>query len=219
MNDSPDSNETRSERKRRQVIEAAREHFLANGYERTSMDDIAKTAGVSKQTVYQHFDTKSALLTQVVRSIIGAAGAEADAPIAKLAETDDLTRDLRVYVRAQLRSVIQPAPMRLRRLIVAEAQTFPELAQLFYELGPQSTIDQLTVAMERLHGRKVIVASDPRRAAADLNWLVLSDAINRAMFLGIDEPLTEHQIRTHADHACATFLSAYRTTKPKTARQ
>ena len=63
------------------------------------------------------------------------------------------------------------------------------------------------------------IAPDPRRAAADLNWLVLCDAINRAMFLGIDEPITEQQIRTHADHACATFLSAYRTTKPKTARQ
>ena len=219
MDDVVDLIETRSERKRRQIIAAATEHFLADGYERTSMDDIAKTAGVSKQTVYQHFETKAALLSEVVQSVIGDTGAEADAPIAKLGETDDLTRDLRVYARAQLRAVIQPAPMRLRRLIVAEAQTFPDLARLFYELGPQSAIDQLTVAITRLHDRRLIAAPDARRAASDLNWLVLSDAINRAMFLGIDDPLTEHQIRTHGDHACTTFLSAYRTAKPKTARQ
>ena len=106
--------------------------------------------------------------------------------------------------------VIKPAPMRLRRLIVAEAQTFPVLAQLFYELGPQSAVDQLTVAIARLHERGLLVAPAPARAAADLNWLVLSDAINRAMFLGVDEPLTDHHVRTHADHACDTFLAAYR---------
>lgn len=214
MIDGPEHTESRSERKRRQVLEAATEHFLADGYERTSMDDVARTAGVSKQTVYQHFDTKAALLARVVTSVIETAGVDADAPIADLAESDDLARDLRVYARAQLRSVIQPAPMRLRRLIVAEAQTFPELARLFYELGPKSAVEQLTAVVARLHERGLIAAPDPERAAADLNWLVLSDAINSAMFLGIDEPLTEHHLRTHADHACETFLSAYRPTDP-----
>ena len=219
MMDVPDPNETRSERKRRQIIGAATEQFLALGYERTSMDDVARMAAVSKQTVYQHFDTKALLLTQVVTSVIETTGADADAPIADLAETDDLARDLRVYARAQLRSVIQPAPMRLRRLIIAAAQTFPELARLFYELGPKSTIDQLTPVVARLHERGLITAPDPRRAAADLNWLVLSDAINRAMFLGIDEPLTERHLRTQASHACGTFLSAYRPTDPTAGRR
>ena len=210
MVDIDEQAETRSQRKRRQVLDAATEHFLSDGYERTSMDSVARTAAVSKQTVYQHFETKAALMAHVVMSVIEAAGVDADAPIADLAETDDLAHDLRVYARAQLRSVIQPAPMQLRRLIVAEAQTFPELARLFYELGPQSAIDQLTVVLARLHQRGIIAAPNAKRAAADLNWLVLSDAINRALFLGTDEPLTEHHIRAHADHACETFLSAYR---------
>lgn len=200
---------SRSERKRRQILDAAIERFLADGYERTSMDNVARTAAVSKQTVYQHFDTKAALLAHVVTDVIERTSVDADAPIAALAESDDLSRDLRVYARAQLRWVIQPAPMRLRRLIVAEAQTFPDLAQLFYELGPQAAVDQLGTAIARLHDRGLVAAPDPARAAADLNWLVLSDAINRAMFLGIDRPLTEHYIRTHADHACDTFLAAY----------
>ena len=173
------------------------------------MDDVACRAGVSKQTVYQHFQTKADLLSEVVVSVIAHAGAVADAPIADLAETSDLSRDLRVYARAQLRSVIQPTPMRLRRLIVAEAQTFPELARLFYELGPQSAVGQLSAVVRRLHERALLVAPDAERAAADLNWLVLSDAINRAMFLGVDEPLSEHDLRTHANHACETFLAAY----------
>jgi TetR/AcrR family transcriptional regulator, mexJK operon transcriptional repressor len=209
MVDSDEQAETRSQRKRRQVLEAATAHFLADGYERTSMDNIARTAAVSKQTVYQHFETKAALMAHVVTSVIEAAGVDADAPIADLAETGDLSRDLRVYARAQLRAVIQPVPMQLRRLIVAEAQTFPQLARLFYELGPQSAVNQLAVVLARLHQRGILAAPDAERAAADLNWLVLSDAINRAMFLGTDQPLPEHHIRAHADHACETFLSAY----------
>ncbi|MAT04511.1 MAG: TetR family transcriptional regulator [Acidimicrobiaceae bacterium] len=201
--------ETRTERKRRQVVDAATECFLEHGYERTSMDTVARAAGVSKQTVYHHFDTKADLLRHVVTSVIETAGADADAPIANLAESDDVERDLRAYARAQLRFVIQPAPMRLRRLIVAEARQFPELAELYFELGPRSAIDQLAVVVERLDEREILRVPDPARAAADLNWLVLSDALNRAMLLGSDEPLSEHQIRTRSEHAIATFLAAY----------
>ena len=91
--------ETRSQRKHRAIVEAATEVFLANGYSRTSMDDIARQAGVSKQTVYQHFKSKEQLLTHVVTSIIADAGERADAPIAGLADSVDLVADLRA-VRA-----------------------------------------------------------------------------------------------------------------------
>ena len=47
------------------VVNAARELFLANGVENTSMDDIAKALRVSKPTVYEHFSSKQALLDEV----------------------------------------------------------------------------------------------------------------------------------------------------------
>ena len=43
----------RSARKRQAIMEAATEAFMAKGYSGTSMDDIAKMAAVSKQTVYR----------------------------------------------------------------------------------------------------------------------------------------------------------------------
>ena len=202
--------ETRSQRKHRAIVEAATEVFLANGYSRTSMDDIARQAGVSKQTVYQHFKSKEQLLTHVVTSIIAVAGERADAPIAGLADSVDLAADLRAYAREQLSAVIQPRPMQLRRLVVAEAHTFPELGRLFYELGPQSAVDQLAVVLTRLHERGLLDIAEPRLAAADLNWLIMSDAINRAMLLGSDEPPTPRKINAWADHAVTVFLAAYR---------
>ena len=100
--------------------------------------------------------------------------------------------------------------MQLRRLVVAEAHTFPELGRLFYELGPQSAVDQLAVVLTRLHERGLLDIAEPRLAAADLNWLIMSDAINRAMLLGSDEPPTPREINAWADHAVTVFLAAYR---------
>ncbi len=52
----------RSEEKRRQIMSAAMELFTSNGFEGTSVDDIAAAARVSKQTVYSHFGCKETLL-------------------------------------------------------------------------------------------------------------------------------------------------------------
>ena len=99
MTEVEEPKETRSDRKRRQILEAATEHFLADGYERTSMDDVARRAGVSKQTVYQHFQTKADLLSEVVVSVISHAG---PSPTTDRQPRGDerSARDLRVYARA-----------------------------------------------------------------------------------------------------------------------
>ena len=56
----------RSAGKRQSIIDAATQLFLANGYSRTTMDDIAALASVSKQTVYMHFGDKERLVTEMV---------------------------------------------------------------------------------------------------------------------------------------------------------
>src|SRR3954447_16791169 len=50
---------------RRRIRAAAEELFLANGYVATSMDAIAKAAGVSRQTVFTSFGSKAALLSEL----------------------------------------------------------------------------------------------------------------------------------------------------------
>lgn len=59
----------RSEAKRAAILDAAEDRFLADGYERASMDVIAARAGVSKRTVYDHFGEKSAVYLRVVERV------------------------------------------------------------------------------------------------------------------------------------------------------
>ena len=81
---------SRSVRKRRAILDAATHAFLAAGYSRTSMDDVARLAKVSKQTVYQHFGDKERLVTEVVLAIVTGAGAPVDDEVHRLAASMDL---------------------------------------------------------------------------------------------------------------------------------
>ena len=52
--------------KRRQIMDGARAIFLAQGFDATSMGEIAREAGVSKGTLYVYFDSKEVLFQAIV---------------------------------------------------------------------------------------------------------------------------------------------------------
>lgn len=207
----PSDPPSRHDRKHQVITNAATELFLTNGYTRTSMDDVARRAQVSKQTIYMHFGDKERLLFEIVTSIMTAASDPFDHEIHRLGESDDLAADFRTHAREQLALVMAPRPLQLRRLVTAEAVAFPELGRLFYERGPELTIRNLAAAFGRLHERGLLVVPDPNRAASDFNWLILGEPMNQAMLLGIDDPLPAASLDEWADAAAQRFLAAYRT--------
>jgi TetR/AcrR family transcriptional regulator, mexJK operon transcriptional repressor len=199
----------RSARKRRAILKAATTVFLYNGYLGTSMDEIAALARVSKQTVYKHFADKERLFTEIVTATVDEIADPNTDEVLKLKDAGDLERDLRDFARRQLRAVMEPRLLQLRRLVIGEAGRFPQLGRLFYERGPGRTIDALAIMFERLASRGALELDDPRLAAAHFNWLVMSIPLNQAMLLGEDEPATSAQLRRYADAGVRVFLAAY----------
>src|SRR6202166_2346228 len=63
---------SRGARKKAAILEAAKQVFFANGFVGASMDQVAATAAVSKQTVYKHFSDKEALFREVVTNVVRA---------------------------------------------------------------------------------------------------------------------------------------------------
>ncbi len=204
-----EADQRRSARKRRAITEAATAAFLEHGYRGASMDAIAAAAQVSKQTVYQHFGDKQRLFSQLVAATVQAASDPVHDEVRQLADSGRLEDDLRDLARRLLTLVLQPPMMRLRRLVIAEARRFPELGQVFYELGPGRTIAALAGTFAELARQGRLNAPDAELAATQFNWLVMAHPINRAMLLGDDHPPTTREIRRHADSAVRTFLAAY----------
>lgn len=58
-----------TDRKREAIIQAAISEFRSHGFEITSMDKIAATAGVSKRTVYNHFPSKEELFAEILNQL------------------------------------------------------------------------------------------------------------------------------------------------------
>lgn len=198
-----------STRKRKAIVEAAATTFLQKGYLGTSMDEIATLAGVSKQTVYKHFDDKEHLFSEVVTSTVNEASDPVNAEVLELRDTGDLPADLRDLARRQLALVMQPKLMQLRRLVIAESSRFPELGRTFYDQGPGRTIATLAATFERLAARGLLALHDADLAAAQFNWLVMSAPLNEAMLLGRDHALSGSELERLADDGVRTFLAAY----------
>jgi AcrR family transcriptional regulator len=203
--------ERRSARKRRVIRDAAASAFLSNGYLGTSMDEIAALARVSKQTVYKHFADKERLFSEIVTATVDEIADPNTDEVLNLRDTGNVERDLRRFARRQLRAVMEPRLLALRRLVIGESGRFPELGRLFYDRGPGRTIDALTTMFERLASRGVLELDDPRLAAAHFNWLVMSIPLNQAMLLGEDEPATPAELNRYADAGVRAFLAAYGT--------
>jgi AcrR family transcriptional regulator len=201
----------RSARKRGSIVDAARTVFLREGYGGASMDQIAALAAVSKQTVYKHFADKRRLFTAVVTGDIGAAETLTHDMVAALRDSDDLAGDLRRFARRHVAEVVQPHLLRLRRIIVAEAERFPELARTWYESGPERAHVTLAEQFEALARRGLLAVDDPLLAAQHFNWLVLSIPLNKALFQGADVEFSPGELDRYADEGVRVFLAAYAT--------
>jgi TetR/AcrR family transcriptional regulator, mexJK operon transcriptional repressor len=202
--------QTRTARKRRAILEAATTLFLRDGYQATSMDQIAAAASVSKQTVYKQFADKQSLFREIVTGTVAEVADPVAQQVARLRASADLETGLRDLARALLAQVLQPRVMQLRRLVTAEAGRFPELGRLFYERGPGRTIDGLASAFESLAAQGALRRlDDPRMAAEHFNWLVMSVPLNRVMLCGDIELPDRASLSHYADAGARAFFAAY----------
>jgi TetR/AcrR family transcriptional repressor of mexJK operon len=197
--------EGRSARKRRVILEAGRTVFMRGGYEGASMDEVAAVAKVSKQTVYKHFADKQTLFTEILTADMEG---RAEELVQALAETEGNKSDLRELGRRHVTSIVKPEVMRMRRMVIGEADRFPELARAWSETGIQVGLAKLAERFTELVQRGVLRVEDPQRAAEHFNWLVLSTPLNRSMF-DPEWEFSQEELEHFADEGVRVFLAAY----------
>jgi AcrR family transcriptional regulator len=195
--------------KRRAILDAARRVFLDRGYAGASMDEVAALADVSKVTVYRHFSDKTSLFTATVTGAIQEAEQTSRSLVDNLGASVDVERDLHVFARQHITVVTQPHLMQMRRMIIAEATRFPELARTWHRTGPELAHAKLAEQISRLTERGLLRAADPLLAAQNLNYLILSVPMNEAMFAGQHKPFSRRRLHRYADEAIRVFMAAY----------
>jgi TetR/AcrR family transcriptional repressor of mexJK operon len=193
--------------KRHQILVGARQVFIELGFERTSVSLIAERAGVSKATLYNHFEDKVSLFT----SCLGEECEEAHAALAGILEapSGDLEAALFAIGEKVHRLLISPTTMALHRIIVAEAHRFPEVGQQLYDMIARYTEQILGGFMKMWSDRGALHVEDPVLAANQFVDLCRGDAYKRVE-LGIAKEISDEEVRATVAAALRTFLRAYR---------
>ena len=193
-----------TDRKRAAILDAAVAEFRQSGYEATSMDRIAASAGVSKRTVYNHFPSKEALFAQILqqlwdRSIDGLDLAyRADRP---------LREQLLELVKQKLRLLHDPNFTDLARVAIAAGIHSPERAQeMVARMGDRE--EGLTVWIRAAAADARLKTKDPLFASMQLQGLVKGFAFWPQIAMG-QPPLTPAQQKQVAEAAVDMFLAYY----------
>jgi TetR/AcrR family transcriptional regulator, mexJK operon transcriptional repressor len=204
----------RSERRRQAIIRAATEVFLRHGYLGTTTDEVAARASVSKQTLYKHFADKQHLFAEIildttVQLVDGLSSAVAST-LQDAQDARDVRKALRDLADGFLRGLLQPDVVRLRRLVIAEADRFPDVGRAWFDRGFDQTLVILGEAMQRLADRGLLHnLSDPTLAAYQFAGLVMYQPMNQVMFAGTDAHTPADKLNRIADSAVEMFLATY----------
>jgi TetR/AcrR family transcriptional repressor of mexJK operon len=201
----------RSERRRQAIIQAAIEVFLQHGYLGATTDEVAARASVSKQTLYKHFADKQHLFAEVILdTTIQVVDGLSNAVASTLQDAQDVREALRDLADAFLRGLLQPDVVRLRRLVIAEADRFPEVGRAWFDRGFDRTLVIVGEAMRRLADRGLLHnLSDPTLAAYQFAGLVMYQPMNQLMFAGTDALPPADKLNRIADSAVEVFLTTY----------
>jgi AcrR family transcriptional regulator len=189
-------------------MDAARRVFFSHGFVETSVDTIAAEAGVSKQTIYNHFGDKRALFLAVISAVQEQAVAAAqDLAAPDVAESEDIEAALRQVARVMIRTALVPDIVALRRIVIAESARDPELLSAFAR--PRSAFDEVFTEgiLERVR-RGVLDVDDPGVAARQFLILTVQESLMRSE-LGTRE-LAPPQIEQIINDGVQMWLRAYR---------
>ena len=200
--------ESRSDRKRKALLEAATEVFLDKGYDGTSMDDVAAKAAVSKPTVYRYFTDKEQLFAEIVRATTGQIDDLVRLVVETMADRTAVEASLTVLARRFITALMQPQVLRLRRLVIANADRFPDVGRSWYEQGFERVLATLATSFQSLADRNALKLGDPILAANHFVGLLLWIPVNKAMFTGNHNP-TPGELELYAVAAVRAFLTGY----------
>jgi len=192
------------------ILDIATELFFAEGYGATSIEAVAQRARISKRTFYHRFRDKAALFEAVVHRII--LGLR---PAGEPMQHDggSLEEFLRRLARLILRAALMPMALSLTRLMMAEAQRFPELAAIVAREGGRAEAVGHIAALLAREARAGSLSIDRPEFAAE-QFLQSVIALPQRRALGLGKPMSEAELDAWAGDCVNLFLNGCRGWKP-----
>jgi AcrR family transcriptional regulator len=190
--------------KRRQILDGARKVFMDLGFDGASMGEIARSAGVSKGTLYVYFADKNRLFEAIVEETAleqGEIAFDFDA-------SGDAATTLREFGGAYIAMILRPEGGSAIRTVMAIAERMPEVGRRYYERVLQKTINRLAGHLEA-HQKAGELAIDDRELAASQFLLMCQASLFLPFIFQAAPPPSPTRVAVVIDSAVRMFLAAY----------
>ena len=196
---------------KQEILVASLELFSVQGFEATSISQIADAVGIRKASLYSHFESKQAILDALIKDVLEQYGAHsifARTDWEKDAGDLPLTPDAAVQmILGQIRYILHdPSISRARKMLVIEQFQNPELAKLQTKQNYSDVLQYFTGLVKQLIRQGGLAENDPEIMAAQF-CLPISVWIN----LCDREPDREPEIMELVDKHIRQFSKVYQT--------
>ena len=191
--------------KESQILSGAAAVFARDGYGGASMSRIALEAGVSKGTLYNYFNSKAELFSAYMHRNCTRWIDRAFDDLGTTVPPDEM---LRRIGRCMFAMLMTGAALETYRMVVAEAEKFPSLAQSFYDEGPARALEQLSDYLCQTASEGRLAVQDADFAAEQFFALVQTQLLMKRRLHLIGMP-SDAQIEQVVDGAVRLFMKGY----------
>ncbi len=198
--------------RRDKILVAAINVFLKQGYGKTSMDHVAKAAGVARRTLYNQFpEGKSDLFRCAVEQLWRAF------PVLKIVAQKQAQQDVKAGLTAIAKAVVDfwtpPLAVDFLRMVIAEGRHFPQLTTIFFSQGKWPAMAAVRGYLENQAALGQLKIADFERAARQFLGL-LDEPLLWIRVIGWPDSSTEQQRLAVIEDAVEMFLLFYGVTTP-----
>jgi TetR/AcrR family transcriptional regulator, mexJK operon transcriptional repressor len=190
--------------KEEEVLDVAADYFLAHGYEGTSISAMARSSGISKESIYRYFSGKRQLFEAVMERELSQYHGHLRKP--QREGRKPATRDALLEVAETiLRLITSERTLALRRVVFAESGRTPDVGIQYWRIGPQSAFEKLEDIF-RSHDREL--AFDPK-ALAQYFLALLTHRIMLERICGVSGPPSREQVADYSQVIVDDFMRAF----------
>ncbi|WP_417267644.1 TetR/AcrR family transcriptional regulator [Celeribacter baekdonensis] len=192
--------------KRDQILKGAMKEFMENGFDATSMNEICRTAGVSKGTIYVYFADK----VDLFEALIAEERDKIFVGIEALLEEDiPLKNKLTLFGQKMVEILCSDRVIRSQRIVAGIVDRMPAVGARFYDSGAVRTQMSLAALFEREHAAGRILIPDAKRAGVQFVELATAGLWRARLFGKRTTAPTSEEMNVTVEAAVDMFLRAY----------
>jgi len=195
---------SRTTDKREEVLDIASETFLSKGYDGTSINVMAREAGISKESIYRYFGSKEDLFLAVVERELEVYR-QGMQETASNFQGKSMREALSQLAEKALSVVSSDRTLALRRLVFHMAANGSRAGNHYYASGPEIAYQNLLKLFEHFKPKSAFTIEQ-------LGHHFIALLLHRTMLqreCGVQEALTPEEIRQRSNEAVDTFLKAF----------